>query len=75
MYLDAKLFPDGTLRILDEKEYLKHKAKFGYSDELDEVLKYSMKEVVKKMERREFPFCDEKIREYYDKFLKLLEKK
>ena len=73
--LDAKLFPDGTLRILDEKEYLKHKANYGYSDELDEVLKFSTKEVVKKMERHEFPFCDEMIREYYDKFLRLLEKK
>lgn len=73
--LDAKLFPDGTLRILDEKEYLKHKEKYGYSEELDEVLKYSMKEVLAKMERHEFPFCDEKIRDYYSKFLRVLEKK
>ena len=73
--LDAKMFPDGSLRILDEKEYQKHKEKYGYSEELDEVLKYSTMEVVKKMKRKEFPFNDDKIREYYDKFLKLIEKK
>ena len=73
--LDAKLFTDGSLRILDEKEYLRHKEMYGYSKELDEVLKYSTKEIVKKMERKEFPFNDDKIREYYNKFLKILEKK
>ena len=73
--LDAKMFPDGTLRILDEKEYQKHREKYHYSDELDEVLKYSTREVVKKMKHHEFPFNDTKIKEYYDKFLKLVEKK
>ena len=73
--LDAKLFPDGELRILDEKEYLKHKAIYNYSDELDEVLKYQMAEVVKKMEKREFPFDDERVKKYYEKYLALTGKK
>ena len=73
--LDAKLFPDGELRILDEKEYLKHKAMYQYSDELDEVLKYQMNEVIQKMKNKEFPFDDERVKKYYDKYLTLTEKK
>ena len=73
--LDAKLFPDGELRILDEKEYLKHKTMYQYSDELDEVLKYQMNEVIKKMKNKEFPFDDDRVKKYYDKYLTLTEKK
>ena len=73
--LDAKLFPDGEFRILDEKEYLKHKAMYQYSDELDEVLKYQMNEVIQKMKNKEFPFDDERVKKYYDKYLTLTEKK
>ena len=73
--LDAKLFPDGDLRILDEKEYIKNKELYNYSPELDEVLRYQMRVIIKKMENREFPFDDERIRKYYTKYLKLTEKK
>ncbi len=72
--LDAKLFPNGDIRILDEKEYLKHKNNYGYSDDLDKVLKYQTKDIVKRMENHEWPFDDERIKKYYDKFLYLLNK-
>ena len=73
-HLDAKLFPSGDIRILDEKEYIKHKKTYEYSDDLDAVLKYQTQEVVKKMEKREWPFDDERIKKYYDKFLRTLDK-
>ena len=72
--LDAKLFPDNEIKILDEKEYLKHKQLYHYSNELDEVLKYQTKEIVQKMKERVFPFIDERIRSYYNKFLSLVTK-
>ena len=72
--LDAKLFPSGDIRILDEKEYQRHRQMFQYSDDLDKVLKYSMKQIVKKMEAKEFPFDDERVRKYYDKFINNLSK-
>ena len=72
--LDAKLFPNGDIRILDEKEYLKHKNNYGYSDDLDKVLKYQTKDIVKRMENHEWPFDDERIKKYYDKFLFVLNK-
>lgn len=73
--LDAKLFPDGELRILDEKEYLRHKAMYQYSDELDEVLKYQMAEIIKKIKNKEFPFDDNRVKKYYEKYLEITSKK
>ena len=68
--LDAKLFHNGEIKVLDEKEYLHHKNSYHYSDELDAVLKDQTKKIVAKMEKKEFPFVDEKIVEYFDQFLK-----
>ena len=72
--LDAKLFPDGSIRLLDEKEYLRNKEKYNYSDDLDAVLRYQMKDILSRMEKREFPFNDERINSYYEKYLKLTQK-
>lgn len=72
--LDAKLFPSGDIRVLDEKEYLSNKEAFNYSEELDTVLKYSTRMVLRRMVNKEFPFVDAKIDEYYEKFNELLKK-
>lgn len=72
--LDAKLFPDGEIRLLDQKEYLHHKDKYKYSADLDTVLKYTLDKVVKQMEERNFPFNDDSIIKYYNKFLKMVTK-
>ena len=72
--LDAKLFPDKEIKLLDEKEYQRHKDFYHYSDELDQVLRYSIKLVVRKMKNNEFPFDDERVKKYYDKFLGQLNK-
>ena len=73
--LDAKLFQNGDIRVLDQKEYAHHKDTYKYGDDLDEVLKYETSVIVKRMEKREFPFDDKTIREYYDKFINMTEKK
>ena len=72
--LDAKLFPNGDIKILDEKEYLRHKETYKYTDDLDQVLRYTIKTIIKKMEDRVFPFDDDRIKNYYDKFLNQLNK-
>ena len=72
--LDIKLFPDDEIKLLDEKEYAKNKQKYGYSDDLDKVLKYSTKCVEKLMTERLFPFNDQMILDYYQDYLQLLNK-
>ena len=70
--LDAKLFPDGSIRVLDEKEYDHHKKSFGYGEDLDTVLHYQITQIISMMKQKVFPFVDSKIKEYYDTFLNKL---
>ena len=69
--LDAKLFPDGDTRVLDQKEYARHRETYQYGDDLDTILKYSTNVIVARMKNKEFPFNDETIKTYYDQFLKM----
>ena len=73
--LDAKLFPNGDIRVLDQKEYIHHKERYHYSDDLDKVLKYETEVIVERMKKREFPFQDEEIDRYYRQFNKIAGKK
>ena len=72
--LDAKLFPSGEIRLLDQREYLHHKEKYDYSEELDRVLKYTLDKIVALMKKREFPFDNQTIQDYYEKFTKSVAK-
>ena len=73
--LDAKLFPNGDIRVLDQKEYVHHKDHYHYGEDLDKVLKYETEIIVERMKKREFPFQDKEIEYYYNRFLKLTDKK
>ena len=72
--LDAKLFHDNEIRVLDEKEYLHHKNTYQYSDELDAVLKNQTKIIVERMRNRDFPFNDELINRYFNQYLESTKK-
>lgn len=67
--LDAKLFHDNEILILDEKEYMHHRTSYNYPKELDKVLDVQTRKVVLKMKARQFPFDDAKINEYYSAYL------
>ena len=72
--LDVKLFQDNEIVLLDEKEYLHHKAAYHYSEDLDKVLDKQTRLVVTKMKERQFPFDDEKVANYYEEYLKATSK-
>ena len=72
--LDAKLFPNGEIRVLDEKEYAHHRALYQYNDELDAVLKYQTNVIIERMKKKEFPFEDELITSYFDQFLQMIKR-
>lgn len=73
--LDAKLFPNGEIRVLDEKEYIHHRSLYKYDNDLDTVLKYQTKTIVEKMKNREFPFEEDLIRSYFDQFLQMTKRR
>lgn len=72
--LDIKLFANGNIKILDEKEYLVHKEKYGYSEDLNTVLYKQLEFVRQKMINREFPFSDKAIEKFYNTFIETIKK-
>ena len=72
--LDTKLFPNGDIKVLDEREYVHHRNAYGYGDELDTVLRYQTKAIIERMKNRQFPFDEEKVKKYYDEFIEKYEK-
>ena len=66
--LDVKLYEDGTTRLLDVSEYKKHADEQGYSEDIREILRSSVDKVYAKINKKEFPFIDKEILNYYRKF-------
>ncbi len=73
--LDTKLFTNSEIKVLDEKEYAHHKATYQYGDDLDTVLRYTTNIIIQRMKKREFPFNDDKIKEYFNQYLEMTKKK
>ncbi len=73
--LDIKKYPNNSIRLIDVKEYAYNKRKYKYGDDIDKILRYNINEIKNMMNKKEFPFIDSKIQEYYDKFLKETTKK
>lgn len=73
--LDAKLFPNGEVRVLDEKEYDHHRESYGYDDELDQILKFTISDILERMKKRKFPFNEEVVRDFYNQFVEQNSKK
>jgi protein associated with RNAse G/E len=68
--LDYKLFPDGYIMTLDEREFEKHRTLYGYSDQLVQALKITTQQLFKKLQEREYPFQMHKIQTFYQQFIK-----
>ncbi len=68
--LDLRVFPNKEYKILDRLEYKYHKKKMHYSDDLDEVVKGSLDDLIKCYENKWFPFNDELNKQYYQKYVK-----
>jgi protein associated with RNAse G/E len=67
--LDVKLFPDETIKELDEQEFERHVLTYGYSSELTSAIKKSFSAIKTRMQNGEFPFTEKDVRTLYQKFL------
>jgi len=68
--LDMKLYPSNQIKIIDVKEYGYHRKKYGYSDDIDTILRFNLKKLKEMMTSRVFPFDDSIIYKYYETFKK-----
>ena len=46
VFLDLRIFPNGSFKILDRQEYKYHKRKLNYSDELDVAIRSALSELI-----------------------------
>lgn len=67
--LDVKLYPNHTERTLDEKEYASHIQTYSYPPELRSAIERGASEVHSMIKHHEFPFCDAKIKELFNRFV------
>jgi protein associated with RNAse G/E len=68
--LDYKLFPDGYIMTLDEREFARHSVLYGYSQSLIDILKQTAEVLFKKLQEREYPFQMHIIQNLYQQFVK-----
>lgn len=69
--LDLKLFPDNSIMELDYKEYLFHKEKYQYSNDIDKIVLHEFERIKKLMQEKLFPFNDEKMHQYINVYYKI----
>lgn len=69
--LDLKLFPDNSIIELDKKEYLFHKEKYHYSNEIDKIVLHEFERVKNLMKKRAFPFDNKKMFEYINVYYQI----
>ncbi len=68
--LDYKLFPDGYIMTLDEREFERHSQRYAYSEPLIKALKLTAKQIFKMLQEREYPFQMHVIQTLYQQFIK-----
>jgi len=71
--LDLKVFPNGTMKVLDEKEYEIHAMKMNYSDKLDMILHKELR-ILQDTINTPFMIYDEHhVYDYYNDYLDIKE--
>lgn len=66
--LDIKSFPNGFNKVLDINEFNGHCAKYGYSDDIKKILKYTLNKNLKRLENKESPYQEALIKECLKNF-------
>lgn len=72
--LDYKIFPDGSIILLDEDEYDEHRKSMNYPKEIDGILRKYMKMIRELYENGEAPFNREYNERQFQQYLDRLSK-
>ena len=69
--LDIKII-NGQSRILDETEFVKHKDEMKYPEDIELILRRTIKEVLVMIQNKEVPFNNQFVKDAYNKLLELM---
>lgn len=72
--LDLRVFPDGGYKILDKNEYVYHKKKYNYNDQLDRIIKGELAKLIDIKKKNLFPFGENDVNNYLEIFSDLQKK-
>lgn len=72
--LDVRIFPSGSFKILDRREYEYHKKKMEYPPQLDAILKKELSVLVELIKENAYYFRKDVIQKYYLQYQKEIEK-
>ncbi|MFP4177528.1 MAG: DUF402 domain-containing protein [Acholeplasmataceae bacterium] len=71
--LDVKVYPDGTYRILDRYEYEIHGHQMSYPTEIKAIIESQLKDLIRRIERKEAPFTAKEIEQFYEQYKRMSE--
>ncbi len=72
--LDYKIYPDGTVMLLDENEYRLHRRKMHYPEQIDPILRKYMKMIVDLYDKKRECFDHKDNEERFRQYLEILSK-
>ena len=67
-YLDLRVFPDGSFKVLDRGEYKYHKSIMNYSEQIDTILKSELTHLINIVRKKELVFEPGTVEHYYEKY-------
>ena len=70
--LDVKVFPNGEKRLLDVDEYALHAHLWHYSQQIDDILKYSTETLIEWIDQHKGPFSQGYVELWYQRYQELL---
>ena len=70
--LDIKVFPDGEKRLLDVDEYAAHAEMWNYPEEIDQILRGSVHELIDLVDQGKGPFSTEYVDLWYKRYQQLV---
>ncbi len=69
--LDLRIFPNKSYKVLDRLEYEHHKRYMNYSTDLDQIINFSLNELIYKYKNKMFAFNDSENKKYLAQYRKL----
>jgi protein associated with RNAse G/E len=66
--LDFKLYPDGFIALLDQKEFIRHQTKYKYSASLIATIELMTSQIGMWLKEKRYPFNVDTVTNYYKEF-------
>ncbi|MCF6094396.1 DUF402 domain-containing protein [Microaerobacter geothermalis] len=67
--LDIKVYPDGSIQLLDEDEFERHRAEMNYPDDIVKKVLHAVDQLMMLIQQRKGPFASGFVDEWYERYI------